>query len=79
MDGAPHGKGKIVYSDGGYYDGDWVNGVIEGEGEALYAREKADALEAELRPFVGGSIVAAMSKHDTNPANNPQPPKRYRA
>ena len=49
------------------------------EGEALYAREKADALEAELRPLVGGSIVAAMSKHDTNPANNPQPPKRYRA
>ena len=49
------------------------------EGEAVYAREKADALEAELRPLVGGSVVAAMSKHDTNPANNPQPPKRYRA
>ena len=49
------------------------------EGEAVYAREKADALEAELRPLVGGPIVAAMSKHDTNPANNPQPPKRYRA
>ena len=49
------------------------------EGEAVYARKKADALEAELRPLVGGPIVAAMSKHDTNPANNPQPPKRYRA
>ena len=49
------------------------------EGEAVYAREKADALEADLRPFVGGPVVAAMSKHDTNPANNPQPPKRYRA
>ena len=49
------------------------------EGEAVYAREKADALEAELRPLVGGHIVAAMSKHDTNPANNPQPPRRYRA
>ena len=49
------------------------------EGEAVYAREKAEALEAELRPLVGGPIVAAMSKHDTNPANNPQPPKRCRA
>ena len=49
------------------------------EGEAVYAREKAEALEAELMPLVGGSIVATMSKHDTNPANNPQPPKRFRA
>ena len=49
------------------------------EGEAVYAREKADALESALRPLVGGPIVAAMSKHDTNPATNPQPPKRYRA
>ena len=49
------------------------------EGEAVYAREKADVLEAELRPLLGGPIVAAMSKHDTNPATNPQPPKRYRA
>ena len=49
------------------------------EGEAVYAREKADALEAALRTLVGGPIVAAISKHDTNPATNPQPPKRYRA
>ena len=48
------------------------------EGDAVYTREKAEALEAELRPLVGGPIVAAMSKHDTNPANNPQPPKRFR-
>jgi len=49
------------------------------EGDEVYAREKAEALEAELLPLVGGSIVVAMSKHDTNPANNPQPPKRFRA
>ena len=49
------------------------------EGEAVYAREKADALAAELRPLVGEPIVASMSKHYTNPATNPQPPKRYRA
>ncbi len=49
------------------------------EGQAVYAREAADALEAELRPLVGGPIVVAMSRHDTNPASNPQPPERYRA
>lgn len=47
--------------------------------EEVYSKAKADALEAELRPLVGGAAVAAMAKHDTNPANNPQPPKPYRA
>ena len=42
-------------------------------GEEVYTRDKADALEAELRPLVGGPIVTGLAKHDTNPANNPQP------
>ena len=48
------------------------------EGDEVYSREKADALELELQPLVGGDLIARMTKHDTNPANNPQPPKRYR-
>jgi len=48
------------------------------EGNEVYAREKADALEADLQPLVGGGLITRMSKHDTNPANNPQPPARYR-
>ncbi len=48
------------------------------DGNEVYAKEKADALEAELQPLVGGALVTRMSKHDTNPANNPQPPGRYR-
>jgi hypothetical protein len=48
------------------------------EGDEVYSREKADALEMDLQPLVGGELIARMSKHDTNPANNPQPPKRYR-
>ncbi len=44
------------------------------EGEEVYAKEKADSLEADLRPLVGGGLVKQMSKYDTNPANNPQPP-----
>lgn len=48
-------------------------------GDEVYAKDKADALEADLEPLVGGEVVARMTKHDTNPANNPQPPKRYRS
>ncbi len=49
------------------------------DGDEVYDKDKADALEADLKPLVGGSVVTAMAKHDTNPANNPQPPKRYRS
>ena len=39
-------------------------------------KDKADALEAELEPLVGGPIVARMFRYDTDPAHNPQPPPR---
>ena len=48
------------------------------DGNEVYAKEKADALESDLQPLVGGKWVARMSKHDTNPANSPQLPARYR-
>ena len=48
------------------------------DGEEVYAKEKADALESALQPLVASRLVTRMSKHDTNPANNPQPPARYR-
>ena len=44
----------------------------------VYAKEEADALESDLQPLVGGKLITRMAKHDTNPANNPQPPARYR-
>ncbi len=47
-------------------------------GQEVYGQAEADALEADLRPLVGGALVDSMAKHDTNPANNPQPPKRFR-
>ena len=47
-------------------------------GDEVYAKDRADALEAELGPLVGGGLVTRLAKHDTNPANNPQPPARYR-
>jgi hypothetical protein len=47
-------------------------------GNEVYAKEIADALERDLQPLVGGELITRMSKHDTNPANNPQPPERFR-
>ena len=49
------------------------------DGEEVYERAKADRLETDMRPLVGGELVQSMTRHDTNPANNPQPPKRYRS
>lgn len=48
------------------------------DGEEVYDRELAEPLEAELRPLVDGETILRLAKHDTNPANNPQPPKRDR-
>jgi hypothetical protein len=42
------------------------------DGDEVYAKANADALEAELQPLVGGGLVTRLAKHDTNPANNPQ-------
>ena len=47
-------------------------------GDEVYAKALADALETDLRPLVGGAIVSRLTKHDTNPANNPQMPERFR-
>ena len=45
-------------------------------GDEVYERDKADVLEAELQPLVGGPIVAKIFKYDTDPAHNPQPPRQ---
>ena len=48
------------------------------EGEEVYAKAKADALEADLLPLVAAGVIDHVSKHDTNPANNPQAPAHLR-
>lgn len=48
------------------------------DGNEVYDKESADPLEADLQPLVGGELVTRLSKHDTNPANNPQMPERFR-
>jgi hypothetical protein len=44
----------------------------------VYGKEKADAIEADLQPLVGGTVITRLSRYDTNPASNPQPPARHR-
>jgi hypothetical protein len=48
------------------------------DGNEVYAKPLADALESDLQPLVSNKLLARLSKHDTNPANNPQPPAQYR-
>jgi hypothetical protein len=44
------------------------------DGQEVYAKEIADALEADLQPLAKSGLIARISRYDTNPANNPQPP-----
>ncbi|WP_084673994.1 hypothetical protein [Methylobacterium sp. WSM2598] len=44
---------------------------------AIYSKEEAEALEVDLQPLIVGGTIERISKHDTNPANNPQPPEEY--
>lgn len=43
-------------------------------GQEVYAKATADGLEADLQPLMG-SVITKISKIDSNPANNPQPPQ----
>jgi len=48
------------------------------DGREVYAKEIADALEADLQPLATTGLITRISKYDTNPANNPQPPHPHR-
>ncbi len=47
-------------------------------GDEVYAKTAAYGLKTDLDPMVGGPIVEKLALYDSNPANNPQPPKKYR-
>jgi hypothetical protein len=46
------------------------------EDQEVYAKGIADGLETDLQSLVTGGLITRLSKYDTNPANNPQPPQR---
>ncbi|OLL28086.1 hypothetical protein BTH42_29365 [Burkholderia sp. SRS-W-2-2016] len=43
-------------------------------GDEVYGKEVADALEAGLSKLADRNEIVSFSRYDTNPANNPQPP-----
>ncbi|CAB3800503.1 hypothetical protein [Paraburkholderia fynbosensis] len=45
-------------------------------GDEVYGKDVADSMEAELLKLVDADGVSRVSRFDTNPANNPQPPVR---
>lgn len=47
-------------------------------GREVYAKEIADAIAADLLPLAESGLIQRLTKRDSNPANNPQPPKRFR-
>jgi hypothetical protein len=49
--------------------------VYVGDDE-VYVGSVADAIEADLQSLIPTGIVTRVNKFDTNPANNPQPPKQ---
>ena len=46
------------------------------EDQEVYGKEIADPLEADLQPLAARGLITRLSKYDSNPANNPQPPAR---
>jgi hypothetical protein len=40
--------------------------------QEVYAKEIADALEADLQPLATSGLIARIFEYDTNPVNNPQ-------
>ncbi|WP_425908584.1 hypothetical protein [Nitrobacter sp. TKz-YC02] len=46
------------------------------EDQEVYAKEIADSLESDLQPLATSGLITRISKYDTNPENNPQPPQR---
>lgn len=49
------------------------------DGDEVYDQDKADPLEADLQPLAANGLLNKLTKHDTNPSNNPQPPEKYRS
>jgi hypothetical protein len=48
------------------------------DGEEVYSKEVAEALEVDLKRLEEAGLVDKIAKYDTNPANSPQPPAHLR-
>ena len=52
--------------------------AIRVDGEELYDKDTADALEAAFQPLLKDGLITRISKHDNNPANTMPIPDRFR-
>jgi len=52
--------------------------AVHVDGEVIYDKDTADALEADLQPLVRDGLITRVSKQDSNPANNIPLPARFR-
>ncbi len=50
--------------------------TVYSEGEEVYPGATADLLQTDLLALAAATGIERVVKIDTNPANNPQPPKR---
>lgn len=50
--------------------------TVYAKDQEVYSKQIADALEADLQPLAARGLITRLSKYDTDPANNPQPPHR---
>jgi hypothetical protein len=48
------------------------------DNEEVYSKEKAESLEKSLKLIIDKVSLLRISKHDTNPDKNPQPPSKYK-
>ncbi|MCB9990919.1 MAG: hypothetical protein H6867_06020 [Rhodospirillales bacterium] len=46
-------------------------------GKEVYSKETADGLERDLQPLLDSGLITKISKIDSNPAHNPQAPKKF--
>jgi hypothetical protein len=44
----------------------------------VYSKDQAEAIENDLRQFLISGELVDLTKHDSNPQNNPQPPAHLR-
>ena len=49
------------------------------DGQEVYPKATADALEADLHPLVGGGLITGLSRQDTNPATSMPVPEQFRS
>ncbi|HEY0295801.1 MAG TPA: hypothetical protein VGC69_10760 [Bordetella sp.] len=51
--------------------------TVSVDGREIYGEDAADPLQAQLSALGEDAGIKSVSKLDSNPANNPQPPRRF--